>query len=164
MLESIGFYFWVFIVGVCGGILNLAHSGKSGKSSLHRALNALIGTLSSMFVCWLAYEAALYFTQAPKFSLAIGGFFAWRGAEWATAMIDKAIDKKIDSINGSRYDSYDDFGYKNTTSKYDTGEPRERGFLLRQGSQRDYATRSDVVSGGLGSTDTDAGATPRAGL
>ena len=114
ILEEIGFYFWVFIVGVVGGLLNLANGGKGGRSKLHRALNALIGTLSSMFVCWLAYEVAHFFTQAPKFSLAIGGFFAWRGAEWVTAMIDKAIDKKIDGINGSRYDNYgyDDYGYK----------------------------------------------------
>ena len=105
ILEEIGFYFWVFIVGVFGGLLNLASSGASGKSKLHRALNALIGTLSSMFVCWLAYEAALYFTEAPKFSLAIGGFFAWRGAEWATAMIDKAVDKKIDGINANKSDN-----------------------------------------------------------
>lgn len=117
LIEEIGFYFWVIMVGVFGGLLNLANSGASGKSKLHRALNALIGTLSSMFVCWLAYEAALYFTQAPKFSLAIGGFFAWRGAEWVTAMIDKAIDKKIDNFGDSNYDytprpprDYDDIG------------------------------------------------------
>lgn len=106
LIEEIGFYFWVIMVGVFGGLLNLANSGASGKSKLHRALNALIGTLSSMFVCWLAYEATLYFTQAPKFSLAIGGFFAWRGAEWVTAMIDKAIDKKIDTLGNNEFDRY----------------------------------------------------------
>lgn len=106
LIEEIGFYFWVIIVGVFGGLLNLANGGKGGRSKLHRALNALIGTLSSMFVCWLAYEAALYFTQAPKFSLAIGGFFAWRGAEWVTAMIDKAIDKKIDTLGNNEFDRY----------------------------------------------------------
>ena len=111
ILEEIGLYFWVVLVGLVGGLLNMASSKQKGAQ---RLISALVGTASSMFVCWLAYETTFYFTQAPKFSLAVGGFFAWRGAEWATAMIDKAIDKKIDGINGSRYDNYgyDDFGYK----------------------------------------------------
>lgn len=106
ILEEIGLYFWVILVGLAGGLLNMASSKKKGAQ---RLISALVGTASSMFVCWLAYEATFYFTQAPKFSLAVGGFFAWRGAEWATAMIDKAVEKKIDGLNGNSYD-YGDYG------------------------------------------------------
>lgn len=106
VIEEIGLYFWVILVGLVGGLLNLANSKKKGAQ---RLINALVGTASSMFVCWLAYEATFYFTQAPKFSLAVGGFFAWRGAEWATAMIDKAVEKKIEGLNDKSYD-YQDYG------------------------------------------------------
>lgn len=103
ILEEIGLYFWVILVGLAGGLLNMASSKKKGAQ---RLISALVGTASSMFVCWLAYEATFYFTQAPKFSLAVGGFFAWRGAEWVTAMIDKAIDKKIDTLGSNEFDRY----------------------------------------------------------
>lgn len=106
ILEEIGLYFWVILVGLVGGLLNMANSGKKGAQ---RLINWLVGSASSMFVCWLAYETTLYFTQAPKFSLAVGGFFAWRGAEWATAMIDKAVEKKIEGLNSNSYD-YQDYG------------------------------------------------------
>nr|DAU95549.1 MAG TPA: holin [Caudoviricetes sp.] len=107
ILEEIGLYFWVILVGLVGGLLNLANSKKSGA---RRFINAIVGTASSMFVCWLAYETTFYFTQAPKFSLAVGGFFAWRGAEWATAMIDKAVDKRIEGLNDRSYKELGDFG------------------------------------------------------
>lgn len=103
VIEEIGLYFWVVLVGLVGGLLNLANSKKKGAQ---RLINALVGTASSMFVCWLAYETTFYFTQAPKFSLAVGGFFAWRGAEWATAMIDKAVEKKIETMGGNKFDEW----------------------------------------------------------
>ena len=106
VIEEIGLYFWGILVGRVGGLLNMANSGKKGAQ---RLVNLVVGTASAMVVCWLAYETTFYFTQAPKFSLAVGGFFAWRGAEWATAMIDKAVEKKIEGLNGNSYD-YGDYG------------------------------------------------------
>ena len=113
VIEEIGLYFWVVLVGLVGGLLNMANSGKKGAQ---RLVNLVVGAGSSMFVCWLAYETTFYFTQAPKFSLAVGGFFAWRGAEWATAMIDKAVEKKIEGLNGNSYGHQDygsDFRHEN---------------------------------------------------
>ena len=113
VIEEIGLYFWVVLVGLVDGLLNMANSGKKGAQ---RLVNLVVGAGSSMFVCWLAYETTFYFTQAPKFSLAVGGFFAWRGAEWATAMIDKAVEKKIEGLNGNSYGHQDygsDFRHEN---------------------------------------------------
>ena len=80
LINKVGFYFWVAVVGLVGGILSLTNNDalKSGKA----VINLIVGTVSSMFVCWLAYEITFYFTEKDRFSLAVGGFFAWRGAVW----------------------------------------------------------------------------------
>ena len=103
LINKVGFYFWVAVVGLVGGILSLTNNDalKSGKA----VINLIVGTVSSMFVCWLAYEITFYFTEKDRFSLAVGGFFAWRGAVWMNAVIDKAIDKKIESFS-SRDDDF----------------------------------------------------------
>ena len=109
LINKVGFYFWVAVVGLVGGILSLTNNDalKSGKA----VINLIVGTVSSMFVCWLAYEITFYFTEKDRFSLAVGGFFAWRGAVWMNAVIDKAIDKKIEGLNDS-YKNFSDFRYE----------------------------------------------------
>ncbi|MGG7049262.1 MULTISPECIES: phage holin family protein, partial [unclassified Campylobacter] len=96
--------FWVMVVGVFGGLLNLS---DPKKSIAHNIANAITGILSSVFMCWIAYECALYFTQADRLSLAIGGFFAWRGANWANEIVDRFINDKINTKN-FEYDEGDE--------------------------------------------------------
>ena len=56
-----------------------------------------------LYVGWLTSQH-FYFTEKGSFSLAVGGFFAWRGTAWVSAVIDKAIDKKIDNLSDNNYD------------------------------------------------------------
>ena len=104
LMDRLGFYFWVIIVGFVGGVLSIAGGNAKAASDGKAIINFFVGTISSTFICWVAYEATFFFTEKANFSLAVGGFFAWRGTAWVSIMIDKAIDKKISSFGG-----YDDF-------------------------------------------------------
>ncbi|MBE2985483.1 hypothetical protein CCAL6883_09090 [Campylobacter sp. RM6883] len=99
-------FFWVVVMGFIGGLLNLA---DPKKSNAHNALNIITGIAGSMFLCYLAYEATFYFTQVDRISVAVGGFFAWRGANWANEMVDKAIKSRINKPQ----DDYRGYGYGN---------------------------------------------------
>ena len=44
VIEEIGLYFWVILVGLVGGLLNMANSGKKGAQ---RLVNLVVGTASS---------------------------------------------------------------------------------------------------------------------
>ena len=107
LMDRLGFYFWVIIVGFVGGVLSIAGGNAKAASDGKAIINFFVGTISSTFICWVAYEATFFFTEKANFSLAVGGFFAWRGTAWVSTMIDKAIDKKISSFGG-----YDDFPSK----------------------------------------------------
>lgn len=104
LMDRLGFYFWVIIVGFVGGVLSIAGGNAKIASDGKAIINFFVGTISSIFICWVAYEATFFFTEKANFSLAVGGFFAWRGTAWVSAMIDKAIDKKIDSFGDSNDD------------------------------------------------------------
>ena len=107
LLNKAGFYFWVAVVGLIGGILSLANDPQKPLHSGKAIVNSFISTISSMFICWIFYEIALFFTKEDRISLAVGGFFAWRGTAWISAVVDKAIDKKIESFGvGGYYDDY----------------------------------------------------------
>ncbi|WP_103576572.1 hypothetical protein [Campylobacter concisus] len=117
LMDRLGFYFWVIIVGFVGGVLSIAGGNAKIASDGKAIINFFVGTISSTFICWVAYETAFYFTEKSSFSLAVGGFFAWRGTAWVSAVIDKTIQKKIDNFGDSNYDytprpprDYDDIG------------------------------------------------------
>lgn len=104
LMDRLGFYFWVIVVGFIGGVLSIAGGNAKIASDGKAIINFFVGTISSTFICWVAYEATFYFTEKGSFSLAVGGFFAWRGTAWVSAVIDKAIDKKIDNLSDNNYD------------------------------------------------------------
>ena len=106
--EGAEYLFWVIVVGLIGGLLNLLDD-EPHKRKDRRALHAAVGTASSMFVCWIVYEVVFFFSHVVPFSLAIGGFFAWQGAEYVKSKVDKALDKKIDGLGDKGYD-YGDYG------------------------------------------------------
>ena len=105
LMDRLGFYFWVIVVGFIGGVLSIAGGNAKIASDGKAIINFFVGTISSTFICWVAYETTFYFTEKGSFSRAVGGLFAWRGTAWVSTVIDKAIDKKIDSFG----DSNDDF-------------------------------------------------------
>ena len=106
LLNKAGFYFWVAVVGFVGGVLSLENDSHKPLHSGKAIINSIISAISSMFICWIFYEVTFYFTKENRFSLAVGGFFAWRGTAWISAVVDKAIDKKIESLGGGYYDDY----------------------------------------------------------
>lgn len=98
---------WVLVVGAIGGILGLLdESGRPRKNRTTKAFLAAAAT--SMFLCWVVYEVVFFFSHVTPFSLAIGGLIAWMGAEWVRRKIDKAANKKIESLGKDR-DSYDGY-------------------------------------------------------
>ena len=98
---------WVLVVGAIGGVLGLLdENGKPGKNRTKKG--TLAAGATSMFLCWVVYEVVFFFSHVTPFSLAIGGLIAWMGAEWVRAKIDKAANKKIESL-GKDYDSYDSY-------------------------------------------------------
>lgn len=108
LINKVGFYFWVAVVGFVGGILSLENYTHKPLHSGKAIINSIISAISSMFICWIFYEVTFYFTKENRFSLAVGGFFAWRGTAWISAVVDKVIDKKLNSFDvGS-----DDFSQK----------------------------------------------------
>lgn len=108
LLNKVGFYFWVAVVGFVGGVLSLKNDSHKPLHSGKAIINSIISAISSMFICWIFYEVTFYFTKENRFSLAVGGFFAWRGTAWISTTVDKAIDKKLNSFDNS----YDDFSQK----------------------------------------------------
>ena len=106
LLNKAGFYFWVAVVGFVGGVLSLENDSHKPLHSGKAIVNSIISAISSMFICWIFYEVTFYFTKENRFSLAVGGFFAWRGTAWISATVDKAIDKKIESLGGGGYDDF----------------------------------------------------------
>lgn len=106
LLSQLGFYFWVAVVGLVGGILSLTNDPQKPLHSGKAIINSIISTISSMFICWVFYEFTRFFTKEDRISLAVGGFFALRGTAWISAIVDKAIDKKIESFGGGGYDDF----------------------------------------------------------
>lgn len=87
----------IALVGLIAGFLSHSKSERP-KSFKQRVAYFITGTTSSIFLCWMAYEIAFYITDKQNISLAIGGFFAWRGADWATAIVDKWIEARIKGL------------------------------------------------------------------
>jgi len=98
LLDKVGFYFWVILVGFIGGILDYIDSGSKKK-----ATSVIVGIATSMFLGWIGFEMANFFIKDTRASLAICGFLAWRGTEWIKETVDRAINSKL-----NRHDEYFD--------------------------------------------------------
>lgn len=108
ILDVLGVYIWVALVGFIGGILNIGTSPH--KSTGHKWLNLIVGILSSMFCGWISFEIILYAYGHERLALATCGFFAWKGADWANVLADKAVDKFLDAkLKTKEYDEYNDY-------------------------------------------------------
>jgi hypothetical protein len=105
LVSKLGIYFWVVVVGLLGGALGSINNKEQTINRERKVINFIVDTISSSFICWIFFEIASFFTNNnDRFSLAVGGFFSWRGTAWIRAVVDKVIDKKISSFG-----SYDDF-------------------------------------------------------
>lgn len=100
LINKVGIYFWVVVVGFLGGALGSINNKEQAINRGRKAVNFIVGTISSSFICWIFFEITSFFTNNnDRFSLAVGGFFAWRGTAWICAVVDKVIDKKLNSFD-----------------------------------------------------------------
>ena len=90
---------WVLLVGLIGGILGLLD--ENGRPRNRRTMRALLaGVLTAMFLCWVTFAIVNYFMHDLQLSLAVGGIIAFMGGDWVRRKIDKAANKKIESLGG----------------------------------------------------------------
>lgn len=83
---------WACCVGLVGGILNTKYNDFKFKT----LIDAMFNIATSMFLCWIFFEVAMYFLNNKNLSFAIGGFVAFRGVEGINKIVNRAIDKFID--------------------------------------------------------------------
>ena len=90
---------WVLLVGLIGGILGLLD--ENGRLRNRRTMRALLaGVLTAMFLCWVTFAIVNHFMHDLQLSLAVGGIIAFMGGDWVRRKIDKAANKKIESLGG----------------------------------------------------------------
>lgn len=106
------YIFWVVLVGFIGAVLGLLdENGRPRKNRTKKAFFAAAAT--SAFLCWATYEIVFFISHATPFSLAIGGIIAFMGGDWVRRKIDKAANKKIESLGG------DSGSYTKSESEYE---------------------------------------------
>lgn len=103
IIQSLGIYFYVFIVGLIGGLLNVG--ARKDKSTARKYTDLGIGILSSGFFGWIGFEVINFLYQNERLALAGCGFFAWKGAVWFGELIDKIVDTKLKRDNNETYDN-----------------------------------------------------------
>lgn len=113
IIKEAGIYLWVFAVGLIGGLLNIG--ANQNKTTGHKAINFIVGVISSIFIGWVSFEIARFIYKDEQVALAAAGFFAWKGTDWVNALTDKILYRRLirgggidaDEFNKDRYsDSY----------------------------------------------------------
>lgn len=105
-------YVKIIGIGLIGGLLGLLERRRIPRDDIvgwKKVVSFLSATLSSIFVCWLAYEFALIVFGNTRAALAVGGYFAWQGAEWTRSKINKLLDNKFIGKSNDFY--YRDYSY-----------------------------------------------------
>ena len=93
LVDKLGFYIWVLLIGLTGGVLSWANGSKK------KTIDGVIGTFTSMFLGWIGYELVYAWQKDERIALATCGFIAWRGAEWIRQTVDNAIKSKLNKDN-----------------------------------------------------------------
>ncbi|QCD52514.1 hypothetical protein [Campylobacter sp. RM16192] len=95
--SNLHVYWQAAIIGIAGGLL-----GKDEKnSSMNNVkgwrfhLSGIAASTSSAFTCLIVYLIVHPITNSDEFSLGIGGYCAWRGAEWTKHKINKLLDRRL---------------------------------------------------------------------
>lgn len=94
MLED---YLFILSVGFAMGVLFIL----KGYEKVHINTKAahfhyvVTGILSSMFITWFGFELFLYLGLPDKLSVALGGLFAYLGADKIADLFEFAIKRKL---------------------------------------------------------------------
>ena len=103
---------WVLLVGLIGGALGLLDD--DGKPRKHRTKWAfLAATLTAAFLCGATFSIIKFLIHDIEFSLGVGGIVAFMGGGWVRRKIDRAANKKIESLGG------DSGSYTKSESEYE---------------------------------------------
>ena len=97
ILGVIKEYLAVIIFGalIAFAIALKRYDEAEGKT-IHQKIRHVVHSFAiSMFLTWLGYEVFLYAHLPQGLSVALGGGFAFVGAERLVVMLDKFIDKKL---------------------------------------------------------------------
>ncbi|WP_297945505.1 phage holin family protein [uncultured Campylobacter sp.] len=105
--------YWGCMMALAIAITALRTMSKKRKSKFAYIVAFLSGFLSSITLCYFGSEFTLFMTGNTRFGLAVGGFFAWVGADAVKNWAEKFVCSKlgIDRRMGEddfREDEYED--------------------------------------------------------
>lgn len=102
--SNLHVYWQAAIIGIAGGLL-----GRDNKNaSMNKVkgwrfhLSGIAASASSAFTCLIVYLIAHPITNSEELSLGLGGYCAWRGAEWTKSKINELLDRRV-SYRGYSY-------------------------------------------------------------
>lgn len=109
--DKLGIYAWVLLVGLTGALLNAGN--RQNKSTKRKVGDFIVGLISSCFFGWIGFEVIRFIYRDAQIAIAGCGFFAWKGTVWVEAIVEKALNKFIDSKpkGGWSADRYGDDEY-----------------------------------------------------
>lgn len=106
--SNLHVYWQAAIIGIAGGLLGRDNKNASMNNvkGWRFHLSGLAASASSAFTCLIVYLIAHPITNSEELSLGVGGYCAWRGAEWTKHKINKLLDRRIAGDMGYRGYSY----------------------------------------------------------
>lgn len=95
--ESFKLYFIVLFVGIFAGVMYVLRSITEQKidTKAKAVVFVIQGIGSSMLLCFLAFEGAMYLGLPSSLSVAIGGGVGWLGGEVISRLFLRLFEKKI---------------------------------------------------------------------
>lgn len=106
--NNLHVYWQAAIIGIAGGILG----GDVKNVSMNRVkgwrwwVATGFASASSVFTCLIVFLIAHPITGSKEAALGLGGYCAWRGAEWTKSKINKLLDRRVSSDLSYRGYSY----------------------------------------------------------
>ena len=86
----------IILVGsVATAVKMINDTALKGRTLWDKTMIFFTGSITSGFLCWMSFELVEYYAKNEHLALAVGGFVAWKGGEWATRIIVRFINIKI---------------------------------------------------------------------
>lgn len=124
--SNLHIYWQAAIIGIAGGLLgkDAKNASMNNVKGWRRYVAGIGASASSAFTCFVVFLIVHPVTNSDELALGIGGYCAWRGAEWTKSKINELLDRRV-SYRGYSYGG--DFeGVKESRRKDDLTE-YERG-------------------------------------
>lgn len=95
LLNKLGIYLYVIILGFIGGILSLFEKNKLNECQTSKIClfkKFLLGVVASIFAGYVGFEFGLYILDNQKIALAISCICAWAGTDALIAFESKILE------------------------------------------------------------------------